>query len=136
MSHEKSLEDFIIRCVGGLSVILCIASMIPQIYKMYKTKRTNDLSMKSYFINLLGITLIQIYAGYFNLWELFIPNLLSFILILLQMLMKKCYDTNYGILDYQDLPGKEIQVNFSPSPNSDNSDMSLDNPLLTSIPQL
>lgn len=145
MSREKGLEDFIFKCVGGLSVMICISSMIPQLYKMYKTKRTDDLSMKSYYINLCGITLIEIYTFYFNLWELFIPNILSFILILLQILMKKCYDNNnYGILDKQfldnnDIKEEHIEVNISPLSNkSSSSNMNLDvfPPDPNSIPRL
>lgn len=101
MTHTKSLEDFIFKCIGGLSVMVCISSMIPQIYKMHKTKRTNDLSITGYYINFVGITLIEVYSFYFNLWEIFIPNVLSWLLIVLQIILKKCYDTDHGILDDQ-----------------------------------
>ena len=130
--HRQSLEDWIFKCVGGLSVLVCISSMIPQIYKMYKTKRTNDLSITSYYINFCGVTLIEIYAFYFNLWEIFIPNVLSWLLIVLQILLKKCYDVKYGILDEQ-LAKNILESNgnvevISPIGNSpSDSNMNLDN---------
>jgi len=132
MTHENSLEDFIFRCVGGLSVAVCISSMGPQIHKMWKTKRTNDLSMMSYYINFVGVTLIEVYAFYFNLWEIFIPNVLSWILIVLQITMKKCYDTKYGVLDVKfdvdepfvkEVETKDEDGNISISQISSNMDL-------------
>lgn len=97
---EVSLKNYIFKCVGGLAVVVCIASMVPQILKIRRTKKTDDLSKTGYYINLTGVLLIEIYSFYFNLWELFIPNLVSILLILLQILMKKCYDNNDdGVLD-------------------------------------
>lgn len=135
MSHGQSLEDWIFKCIGGLSVLVCISSMIPQIHKMCKTKKTNDLSITGYYINFCGITLIEIYAFYFNLWEIFIPNVLSWLLILLQILLKKCYDSNIEELNVNFLTEDSensihniqvVKVDISPISSSIASDMDLE----------
>ena len=93
MSRE-TFEDWIFKSMGGLAIFVCAISTFPQVYKMFKTKKTNDVSKWSLLSLFTGTLLFSIYAFYFGLWEIFIPNFVTLLMIFLQILLKWCYDNN------------------------------------------
>lgn len=121
-SHEQSLIDWIFKSIASLSIVVCISSQIPQILKIYKTKSSTDISRTSLIINLSGIVLMQTYAFYFNLWEIFIPNVVSCMFVVVIIIMKSCYDNNMGVLDrsYNNMGNNDdIESNVTISPMKD-----------------
>lgn len=87
-----SVETILFKLVGTLSIFICTSSRFPQIFKMVKTKKTNDISMKALIIILIGNILLQIYAIHFSLFEMVIPNILTMCLIIIQICLKCLYD--------------------------------------------
>lgn len=116
-SHEQSLEDWVFKSFAMFSVVLGISSMVPQIVRIWKTKKTNDLSIYALYILFLSITSMQIYAFYFNLWEIFFPNIISLCFTLVQIMLKKCYDTSeleLGLLDEDEHQLTSERLSISP----------------------
>ena len=108
--------DLFFKLLGGFGIFIITMNSVPQIYKMIKTKRTDDVSGKSLMLLLLGILMAQVYSSYFQLWEMFIPNNVTIITCILQLILKKCYDTKIetvGILDKEIDFLQNAEENFS-----------------------
>lgn len=112
MSHSKNLEDWIFKSLGGLGILICMVSSIPQTYKMYKTRRTNDVSSTGIYILLMGTFMLEIYSYYFNLWEMFFPNIFTITGLIIQVTFKRCYDDT--TFDRQLLSDTSEIVNITP----------------------
>ena len=92
LTHE---EYFILEnVIGYTSNILIFGMMIPQIYKAYKFRLTDDISYKFIWISLLSTVLEIIYGVLINQ----IPVLLTGIICMIQMILlgvaKKLYDNS------------------------------------------
>lgn len=88
-------EYFILEnVIGYTSNILIFCMMIPQIYKAYKFRLTDDISYKFIWISLLSTVLEIIYGVLINQ----IPVLLTGIICMIQMTLlgiaKKLYDNS------------------------------------------
>ena len=86
-------EYFILENVIGYTLnILIFAMLIPQIYKAYKNKMTDDISYKFIWISLVAEVLEILYGVLINQ----IPVLLTGIICMIQMILlyiaKKLYD--------------------------------------------
>jgi len=123
MSREKDLEDWIFKFFGGVAVMIMVSSNLPQIIKIFKIKRSNGLSTYALLMRFVASIMILVYAFYFKLWEIFIPNVINLILTGILLIMKKCYHED-GILDQQFLLDEEsIHPDYSDtSPNFDLDD--------------
>jgi MtN3 and saliva related transmembrane protein len=100
----KIKMDWLFRCFGTLAVIVTISGNIPQIIKIYKTKKTKDISTSGLVLKMIGKIMMLIYAFYFHLWELFAPNIISFLLTTIILIQKYYYiktQNNFIPLDYQ-----------------------------------
>lgn len=86
--------DIFIKSLGTVAMIISLSSNIPQVYKMYKTKKTNDVSNRSLYLSLTGLSLMEVYSSYLGLWEIFGPNVLAITLISAQVILKRLYDNN------------------------------------------
>ena len=62
----------VINCVGP---ILSVGNLIPQLYKTYKTKDVNGISIHSLYISTIAYTVWLYYAYYFNLIPLLITEI-------------------------------------------------------------
>jgi len=88
-------EYFILEnVIGYTSNVLRFCMMIPQIYKAYKFRLTDDISYKFIWISLLSTVLEIIYGVLINQ----IPVLLTGIICMIQMILlgvaKKLYDNS------------------------------------------
>jgi len=88
-------EYFILEnVIGYTSNVLIFCMMIPQIYKAYKFRLTDDISYKFIWISLLSTVLEIIYGVLINQ----IPVLLTGIICMIQMILlgvaKKLYDNS------------------------------------------
>lgn len=84
--------DNLLKIFASIGVTISVISAIPQIYKLWKDKSSKDLSIYTLCLNLTGVIIMEIYAFYFKLWEIFLPNLVSLTFIITQIIMKYCYD--------------------------------------------
>ena len=81
--------DFVIGLLAG---VLCTISFFPQVVKIFKTKRTQDLSLLTFFIFSLGVFLWLIYGFLRQEIPIILTNAVIFLLALLIILMKVKYD--------------------------------------------
>ena len=81
------LKDVIIDCIGFIGGSILGLQLIPQIYKAYKTKSTNDISTFFLLMNIVGLTMMTTYGVCNNDMPLYLPTSISlvnsFILLLL-----------------------------------------------------
>ena len=107
LTHE---EYFILEnVIGYTSNILIFGMMIPQIYKAYKFRLTDDISYKFIWISLLSTILEIVYGVLINQ----IPVLLTGIICMIQMTIlgvaKKLYDNPKEIKIQRKLSAKALQ---------------------------
>jgi len=85
------LTENIFKFLGGFAIMIMVISDLPQIIHIFITKRSNDVSFYTLLMKFIAIIMVLIYAFYFNLWEIFIPNVISFILTNILLIMKYYY---------------------------------------------
>ena len=73
---------------GGIILGICL---IPQIIKIYQTKKVDNISYIWQFLYILGISLHLYYGIYYNLLPIYIPTVIELILILIMLFMKIKY---------------------------------------------
>lgn len=64
---------------GGVILSICL---IPQIFKIYKTKQVENISYIWQFLYFLGISLHLYYGIYYQLLPIYIPTIIELCLIL------------------------------------------------------
>ncbi|WP_203229461.1 SemiSWEET family sugar transporter [Aureibaculum marinum] len=81
-----------IEIVGLVAGGLTTASFVPQVYKTYKSKSTDSLSLTMLIVFFIGIILWLIYGIYVNSIAMMLTNsitaVLSFILIYFKLRLK------------------------------------------------
>ena len=87
------LKDIIIDCIGFIGGSILGLQLIPQIYKAYKTKSTNDISTFFLLMNIIGLTLMTTYGVCNNDMPLYLPTSISLINSLILLLLVK-YNNN------------------------------------------
>jgi MtN3 and saliva related transmembrane protein len=91
-AEDTSRHDtmVILGMIGGIAISM---SLVPQIWKVYKTKSAIDISYVYQGIYIFGLSLVNVYAIVEGLWPVYIPSLLELFLIVLLLLMKIRYDS-------------------------------------------
>ena len=87
MSSDEIYKSFAI--IGSTILVICI---FPQINKMYKNKSAKDISNAWLVSTIVGLVFLCFYSFHFELWEIFIPILIQFVLFIFLMGLKKHYD--------------------------------------------
>ena len=77
--------------IGLCAGALCTLSFLPQVIKIYKTKRTGDLSLVTFFTLSLGVFLWLIYGILIKEMPIVLTNAAIFILSCLIVAMKIKY---------------------------------------------
>ena len=84
--------NFIENFFGTAALVTSIIGLIPQIYKSFKTKSTNDISMimlLNYFVCSISWIVYGIYTkSVFVIWS----NIIGLITSLISILQKRYYD--------------------------------------------
>ena len=77
--------------IGLLAAICTTFAFLPQVIKVWKTKQTNDLSLRMYSIMFVGICLWLVYGVQINSLSIIFANIVTVILviIILVFLLKK-----------------------------------------------
>ena len=81
----------ILAYVGGLILSCCI---IPQVYKSYKSKSTDDLSLYWLLLYILGLNFILVYGYYNELYPIAIPGTLEVLISFFLLYLKIKYSNN------------------------------------------
>ena len=76
---------------GGIILSICL---IPQIYKIIKTREVDNISYIWQFLYILGICLHLYYGVYYNLLPIYIPSIIELLLIII-LLGLKIYFSKY-----------------------------------------
>ena len=79
------------QVIGMLAATLTTISFFPQVYKTWKTKSTEGLSLTMYLVFLAGVILWLIYGIYLKSSPMIIANLVTAILSLYLIVMKIKY---------------------------------------------
>jgi MtN3 and saliva related transmembrane protein len=75
-SREMDIKDFI----GIIAAIGTTSSFIPQVYKVFKTKKTDDLSLGMFLLFCVGTLLWTIYGFIVHSLPIIIANSMTFVL--------------------------------------------------------
>ena len=84
---------------GYISGFLFSVSLVPQVYKSYKTKQLRDLSLIHQMIFLFGMVLLLDYSIYEDLKPVYIPASCEAFFMILLFCMKLYYRNNELIED-------------------------------------
>ena len=86
-------DYFILESVIGYTLnVLLFITMIPQIYKAYKSKLTDDISYKFIYISIVTNTLEMIYGILINQIPILLTGIICTLQIILLYIAKKLYD--------------------------------------------
>ncbi len=91
MSCEHNSLNNSLNYIGLIGSLILSFSIIPQVYKTYISKSADDLSYKWIASTIVGITMVNIYAVFLNLWSLYIPGFMELILIIYLFFLKIYY---------------------------------------------
>lgn len=73
---------------GYISAFCTTAAFVPQAIKVFKTKKTNDISLGMILLMTIGVGFWVIYGSLINAWPIIIANVTTFVLAL-YILVKK-----------------------------------------------
>ena len=74
--------------IGCFAMILIIISYIPQIVKIHITKKTEDISLGTYILLGVSVTLWFIYGLLLNLWPMIVTNGVAMSLVVWILIFK------------------------------------------------
>jgi len=74
--------------LGSLAGILCTISFVPQVLRIARTRRADDLSLPTYVIFSFGIVLWLVYGLLLEEWPIIIANSVTLVLALAIVFMK------------------------------------------------
>ena len=80
--------------IGYTSGIVLSVCLLPQIYKIYKTKHVKDISYLWQILHIIGVSLHLYYGITYNLLPIFIPSIMELFLILILFGLKVKYNKN------------------------------------------
>ena len=77
-----------IEILGFLAAILTTSAYLPQVYKIWKTKNTESVSLTMYLVMFLGVFLWLIYSLFIKSFSLIVANTLTLLIILIILYFK------------------------------------------------
>ena len=83
------------QCLLFAGSFVLSAQLLPQNYKIYKTKSTKDISYISLFLTKSGVISFLIYGIHFNILELWVPPIFQLFITTHTLAMKIYYDNYY-----------------------------------------
>ncbi len=81
----------IIEIIGLIAGALTTGAFVPQVYKLWKTKSTKDISMSMYIVMLIGVVLWFTYGFYHDSLPILLTNLVTAMLLLTVIVLKLKY---------------------------------------------
>jgi MtN3 and saliva related transmembrane protein len=83
--------DFSVEIIGVTGAILTTASFVPQVYKTYKTKSVEGISLTMYTVFLIGLIFWLVYGIKINSFSVIMANTITGILVLIIILLRIIY---------------------------------------------
>jgi len=77
--------------IGLAAATLTTAAFVPQVYKTWKTKSVDELSLTMYLVFFIGIVLWLIYGIYIDSFSIIFANTITGFLVLLLIYFKLKY---------------------------------------------
>ena len=77
--------------IGLAAATLTTAAFVPQVYKTWKTKSVDELSLTMYLVFFIGIVLWLIYGIYINSFSIILANIITGLLVLALIYFKLKY---------------------------------------------
>lgn len=77
--------------IGLIAGVITTSAFLPQVFKIFKTKKADDISYLMYFAFILGILLWLIYAFSIKAIPLIFANLVSLVFVLIIYFLKIYY---------------------------------------------
>ena len=68
--------------IGYIAAFCTTASFIPQVYKLWKTRKTKGLSLSTYIIYATGVFFWGIYGFLLHDMAIILANIITFILVI------------------------------------------------------
>jgi len=81
------MEGILIEAIGYAAGIILIITMIPQIFKTYKIKRVEEISLPMVILFVLGCLLWTIYGYLINNMPVLIMDLIAFVIAVIQIIL-------------------------------------------------
>ena len=81
----------IYELLGLIAAIITTASFVPQVYKTWKSKSVESLSLTMYIAFFIGIVLWLIYGIHLNSFPMILANSITSVLALLLIIFKLRY---------------------------------------------
>lgn len=78
--------------IGLLAAILTTGAFVPQVYKTWKIKSTDDISLTMYLVLFIGLVLWLIYGIHLNSLPMILANSITGILALIVLFFKWRYN--------------------------------------------
>jgi MtN3 and saliva related transmembrane protein len=66
--------------IGGIAATLTTCSFIPQVWRVWKTRHTKDISLLMYTLFTVGVALWLIYGILLGVWPIIIANSITLLL--------------------------------------------------------
>lgn len=77
--------------IGLIAATLTTSAFVPQVYKAWKTKSTESLSLPMYIIFFIGIMLWLVYGFHLNSLAMILSNIITGLLAILLIILKLKY---------------------------------------------
>ncbi|WP_457616252.1 SemiSWEET family sugar transporter [Lutibacter sp.] len=77
--------------IGLTAAALTTSAFVPQVYKTWKTKSVNSLSLTMYSVFFIGIMLWLVYGIYLNSLAMIVSNIVTGVLALILIVLKLKY---------------------------------------------
>ena len=92
---------------GGIILSICL---VPQIYKIYRTKQVENISYSWQILYITGISLHLYYAIYYDLLPIYIPTIIELILIVFLFYLTLVYSKREKMIENNDFLTAETLV--------------------------
>ena len=77
--------------IGLLAGSLTTLAFVPQVVRVWRTKRADDISASMFIIFILGVALWLVYGIYLKAWPVIIANAVTLILAIIILVLKFRY---------------------------------------------
>lgn len=83
--------DLNLEYIGIVAAILTTSGFVPQVYKTLKTKEVKGISLSMYLVLFVGMVFWLIYGVKINSFSIIVANIVSGLLVLMQIVAKIIY---------------------------------------------
>ena len=100
LKFKFKMLDIYESCGYGAGFLFAL-SLIPQIYKSYRSKNMNDISFGWQFIFIIALIMSLVYSFHEDLPPIYISSLIELVFMIILLIMKVIY-RDYNVLKEND----------------------------------